>query len=155
MAIDVTVTDEKMSGFSEFLTMRIKEFNNEISPYHKSSREPGAVHPLNIIVKEGEAIIGGLCGSIYGGWLEIDKFFIPYESRGKGLGSDLLRKAEAEAVRQGCHSSFLTTYSFQAKGFYEGFGYYVTGELKDYPPGEVFYWMRKDFSPISEAVTVQ
>jgi hypothetical protein len=38
----------------------------------------------------------------------------------------------------------LTTYSFQARGFYEKEGYSVVGEMAGYPPGATYFWMRKD-----------
>ena len=45
---------------------------------------------------------------------------------------------------RGCSQVMLTTYSFQARGFYEKEGYRVVGEMADYPPGATYYWMRKD-----------
>ena len=59
-------------------------------------------------------------------------------------GRTLLRMAEAEARTCGGAHVMLTTYSFQARGFYEKEGYCVVGEMVDYPPGAVYYWMRKD-----------
>ena len=56
----------------------------------------------------------------------------------------LLRMAEAEARTRGCSHVMLTTYSFQARGFYEKEGYRVVGEMAGYPPGATYYWMRKD-----------
>lgn len=53
--------------------------------------------------------------------------------------------AEAEALQRGCSRAKLRTFSFQARGFYEKEGYRVVGELEDYPPGETFYWMQKDW----------
>ncbi len=56
-------------------------------------------------------------------------------------------------------SSFLgshhTTYSFQARGFYEKLGYRLAGQIDDYPPGRSYYWLRKGFSVEGEAVSAQ
>lgn len=38
---------------------------------------------------------------------------------------------------------FLTTHSFQARPFYERFGYEVFGELSDHPAGHILYFMKK------------
>ena len=56
-------------------------------------------------------------------------------------------QAEQEARRRGCRYAQLTTYSFQARGFYEKLGYSVVGQMDDYPPGRRSLWMRKDFEP--------
>jgi hypothetical protein len=53
--------------------------------------------------------------------------------------------AETEVKSRGCSHAFLSTYSFRARGFYEKFGYRVVGQLDDYPPGQSYYWMRKNF----------
>ena len=37
---------------------------------------------------------------------------------------------------------FLTTLSFQARPFYERFGYEVFGELPDHPAGHILYIMK-------------
>ena len=54
-----------------------------------------------------------------------------------------MRRAEHEAIRRGCHSAWLDTYEFQARGFYERLGYSGFGQLDDYPPGFVRYFMKK------------
>ena len=63
--------------------------------------------------------------------------------RGQGYGSRLLLAAEEEARTQGCRGVFLSTFSFQARPFYERFGYEVFGELADYPAGHALYFMQK------------
>jgi GNAT superfamily N-acetyltransferase len=49
--------------------------------------------------------------------------------RGQGYGATLLRTAEDEARRQGCHGVYLTTFSFQARLFYEKFDYEVVADI--------------------------
>ncbi len=132
--------------FEEFLKSKIMAFNNDISPFHEEARKPGAFTPINIILKDiDNNYIGGLTATTYWGWLDIDKLYIPEESRGKGIGLSMLKTAESIAIKRGCKSAFLSTYEFQARSFYEEYGYYITGKLEDYPPGSTFYWMRKDF----------
>jgi ribosomal protein S18 acetylase RimI-like enzyme len=65
----------------------------------------------------------------------------PYRHR--GFGSQMLRTAEEEALRLGCHSAHLDTFGFQARPFYERNGYRVFGELPDYPEGYTRYYMVK------------
>jgi hypothetical protein len=47
-------------------------------------------------------------------------------------------RAEIRARERGCHSAWLDTFSFQARGFYEKLGYEEFGRL-DCPPPPAFY----------------
>ena len=44
---------------------------------------------------------------------------------------------------KGCTRAHLSTFSFQAKAFYESLGYEVFATLDDYPPGHARSFMRK------------
>ena len=63
--------------------------------------------------------------------------------RGKGHARKLLESAETYAMERGCIGAHLETFSFQARPLYEKLGYEVFGEIRDYPPGHTFYFMRK------------
>jgi GNAT superfamily N-acetyltransferase len=56
---------------------------------------------------------------------EIDEFFVVPDHRASGVGSQLLREAEAESVRQGCTNISLqiSTSNRRAKEFYARRGY--------------------------------
>jgi len=58
----------------------------------------------------------------------------------------LMGQAEGRARERGCHSTWLDTFSFQARGFYEKLGYEEFGRL-DYPPGHYRHFMRKRLIP--------
>lgn len=45
-----------------------------------------------------------------------------------------------------CHSAWVDTFSFQARGFYEKLGYTVFGQL-DYPPEHRRFFLEKRLSP--------
>jgi GNAT superfamily N-acetyltransferase len=124
---------------------QIKAFNDRVSRHHRAIRPVGP-RPLDILVRDDKnEIVGGLIASTYWGWLDIDDLWVTENLRGQGLGRRLLRMAEEEARARGCSRAKLRTFSFQARGFYEKEGYRVVGELEDYPPGETFHWMRKDW----------
>ena len=53
-----------------------------------------------------------------------------------------MAQAEARAIARDCHSAWLDTFSFQARGFYEKLGYEEFGRL-DYPPMHKRHFMRK------------
>jgi GNAT superfamily N-acetyltransferase len=83
--------------------------------------------------------VGGLSGRTEFGWLFVELLFVPASLRGQGVGTELMRRAEAEAVSRGCHSAWLDTFEFQARGFYERLGYTCFGELPHYPTGPRFF----------------
>ena len=99
-------------------------------------------HPL--VFKDGRgAGVGGALGHLWGGWLDLDTLWVAEPFRGQGYGAKLLRAAEDEARTQGCHGVFLTTFSFQAKPFYEKFGYEVVADIPDYPKGHSYHVLKK------------
>jgi GNAT superfamily N-acetyltransferase len=104
--------------------------------------------PLDIYLFDSdEMLIGGLAGVTYWGALYIDMLWVRETMRSQGLGTALMQRAEAEALERGCTFAWLRTFSFQARPFYEQFGYTVFGELRDHPPGHTCFFMRKDFHP--------
>lgn len=88
-------------------------------------------------------IIGGLKGYIGWGWLYISTLWVNDSYRSKGLGSELLLKAEELALEHGIPYSFLGTTEFQARGFYEKNGYEVFAISEDLPPGYKNFSMKK------------
>ena len=92
-------------------------------------------------------VLGGLWGETMFGHLHVDLLFIPESTRRAGIGRRLMMDAEAEAIRRGCRGSWLDTYSFQARGFYEKLGYTVFGTIEDFPPGHSRFFLRKTLSP--------
>lgn len=92
---------------------------------------------------ERGAVVGGLCARTAFDWMFVELLFVPEPLRGRGLGTDLLRRAEKEALTRGCHGVWLDTFEFQARGFYERQGYRCFGELEAYPGDSKRYFMRK------------
>ena len=100
--------------------------------------------PLVIAVEDADGtIVGGLWGRTAYDWLFVELLFVAESLRGRGLGAELMLRAETEAVARGCHGAWLDTFEFQARGFYERLGYECFGELGDYPRGSARYFMRK------------
>jgi RimJ/RimL family protein N-acetyltransferase len=100
--------------------------------------------PLAIFLKdERGAVLGGALGHVWGGWLNLDTLWVIEPYRGQGYGAKLLAAAEDEARAQGCHGVYLDTFSFQAKLFYEKFGYEVVADIPDYPRGHSFHVLKK------------
>lgn len=95
---------------------------------------------------DGDEIMGGLLGQIWGGWLHINILWVAHPARGKGHASDMLERAEAYARERGCRGIHLETFSFQARPLYERLGYHVFSQIDDYPPGHTYFYLKKMLS---------
>jgi len=79
---------------------------------------------LSVCYRSAEGLVlGGLTGDTNWNVLCIDMLWVGVVQRGKGLARALIAEAEAEAVRRGCHTSYLWTHSWQGENFYPKLGY--------------------------------
>ena len=100
--------------------------------------------PLNIVeYDENCNTIGGLLGGTYWGWMYVDILWVHEKHRHTGIGSKILREAENEAIRRGCHHIHLDTMSWQSPEFYKKHGYEVIGILPDITKGNQTYLLMK------------
>lgn len=88
-------------------------------------------------------IVGGAQGSAHLSSLEVEVLWVAEAFRGQGVAACLLADLEAEAKALGCRLAHLTTYSFQAPGFYQKQGYEICGEVDGFPDGIKLYMMQK------------
>jgi GNAT superfamily N-acetyltransferase len=124
-----------------------------LSAFNRIADPDPVYHPIRIFLRDANnAIQGGLIGEIWNGWLSIELLWIAESLRHQGYGAQLLLAAEQEASKHHCYAALLDTFSFQARPFYERFGYQVIAELPDCPrPGIARYYMRKALgAPASE-----
>jgi GNAT superfamily N-acetyltransferase len=121
---DIVVVERPDPALRETILRPLQDFNASIAG-------PSVVEPLAIFLRdsESEAIVGGLWAVAAYEWLYIDLLFVPEALRGRGLGSALVKKAEAIAAQRGYTGVRLDTLSFQAPRFYEKLGYREYGRL--------------------------
>jgi GNAT superfamily N-acetyltransferase len=136
----VTVEAEPDGGDIAALVQGLTAFNAE----HLGGAVPDYL--LITIRDEQGALVGGLLGATYVGWLQTQVLWMQDELRGSGYGSRLMALAEEEALRRGCNKAFVETFSFQALPFYERCGYKVFSGLPDFPPGGTRYALTKDLN---------
>lgn len=122
--------------------------------YSEAHSRPMDARPVAVLLTDPQAghIIGGLWGRTAWGWLHMDTLYVPDALRGAGLGSMLVRIAEAEALKRECVGAWLDTFSFQARGFYERLGYRVIGTIENQPPGHARHFMQKSFGTPAAAM---
>jgi GNAT superfamily N-acetyltransferase len=105
--------------------------------------DPG-LEDVHVFLRDDEGtVVGGLTGHIKWKWLYVAKLWIDDAHRTGGAGSALMAAAERFAVERGCIGSYLDTFSYQARPFYEKLGYTCIGTLDGFPPGHAQYFLRK------------
>jgi GNAT superfamily N-acetyltransferase len=104
-----------------------------------------AEEPVRVFLRdESGAVVGGLLGHIRWRWLYVGKLWIAEPHRGHGRGRALLDAAERHARSRDCIGSYLDTFEYQARPFYEKCGYELFGTLDGYPPGyRQFYFAKR------------
>jgi ribosomal protein S18 acetylase RimI-like enzyme len=101
-------------------------------------------YPVGFYVMDTDgSVLGGLMGQIWARWLHVGTLWVDERVRGRGHASRLMETAERYAIEKGCTDSFLETFSFQARPFYEKLGYRVFGTLENYPEGHSYYYLTK------------
>ena len=121
----------------KYIREALYQFNNERVGEDRHT-------PLNIVEYDTNGnIIGGILGGTYWGWMYVDILWVHEKYRHMGIGTNLLRAAEKEAIRRGCHHVHLDTMSWQAPEFYIKHGYEVIGVLPDIPSGNQKYLLMK------------
>jgi GNAT superfamily N-acetyltransferase len=120
---------------------------NGLFEFNRSQTGGATFEYLLATVRDAQgAVVGGLFGATYLGWLQVQAVWLPDSLRGHNYGTKLMALAENEAVRRGCTRVFLETYSFQALPFYEKCGYTVHSRIADFPVGGARYALTKCLS---------
>ncbi len=113
------------------------EFNQRAAPLHE-------VRSISCFARDNDGrVIGGAVGRWWGQECELQQLWVEERLRGQGIGAALLKEFEAHAVRQGCSSFYLETFSFQAPQLYERMGYNAECIRRGFPHGIVKYHMVK------------
>ena len=134
----VTLETKPEPGDMRAIIKGLTEFNG-------SKTEGATPEYLVVTVRDdGGAVVGGLVGATYLGWLQVHAVWLPDALRGYHYGSEIMAVAEREALRRGCPRVFLETFSFQALPFYEKCGYTIFSRLPDFPAGGARYALTKN-----------
>jgi len=127
---EIIVTDQADDQVISIIGDGLNRFNDAYVGYDDRQ-------PLAVLVRDPQSgeVVGGASGRTSLGLLFLDLFHLPDTLRGKGIGTEVLRKFEEEGRRRGCRSAVVYTISFQAPAFYERNGWVVFGEVPCDPPG--------------------
>jgi GNAT superfamily N-acetyltransferase len=104
----------------------------------------GELKSIGVFVTDERGVkLAGLTGSTAGNWLRIDMLWVSDALRGQGVGTQLIKAAEAEARQRGCRYAQVDTTSFQARPFYEKLGYTLRFSLDRYPRHHQRHYLSK------------
>jgi 8-oxo-dGTP pyrophosphatase MutT (NUDIX family)/GNAT superfamily N-acetyltransferase len=136
----ISIEDEPAVADLAVLDRALDHYNRDFLGDTKPSR-------LAVFVRDLQGrILAGLAGSTYAGWFFVADLWVHAELRRRGIGRELLARAERRAAELGCHSVWLDTFSFQAPEFYRELGYELYGAL-DYPPRHRRLFLAKPLDP--------
>ena len=121
-----------------------KEILSEVLRYNASKAGPLHDSKLVLTVRGPDnALLGGLVGVQYWNGMFIDLLWVHERLRGRGIGTELMKRAETALRSRGGEVLFLSTWSFQAPTFYEKLGYSSFGTLEGMPPNSRRTWYSK------------
>jgi GNAT superfamily N-acetyltransferase len=78
-------------------------------------------------------LVAGLSGWVWGTCAGISLVWVREDSRAHGAGTRLLEAAEQVARQRSCHQIVVSSFTFQAPGFYERHGFVETGRIDGLP----------------------
>jgi GNAT superfamily N-acetyltransferase len=85
------------------------------------------------IEDEAGELVAGLSGWTWGTCAGISLVWVREDRRSQGAGARLLAAAESVARERGCHQIVVSSFTFQAPGFYERHGFAETGRTTGLP----------------------
>lgn len=140
--MNIVVTTSPTQDDLKALSVGIGSYNKDYLPdevgFEKDTK-------FAVIAKdENGQVLGGIRANAFWNYCTIELLWLAKETRGLGLGSNLMAAAEKFAKDKGFGYMRTETLSFQAKPFYEKLGYKVFGELPDYPKGHTTYCLVKE-----------
>ena len=108
--------------------------SRELSAYNSAASGVDDQRELTVRASDERGrLIGGLSGWTWGTCAGVGMLWVREDARGDGWGSRLLEAAEREAIARGCRQMVLSSFTFQAPGFYRRHGYVETGRTVGLP----------------------
>ncbi len=107
----------------------------------------GAAQNVSCGLHENGRLIAGATGRTEFRRLFVNYLWVEEDWRGEGIGTEVLRQLEAQALKRGCVDALIETLSDRNAEFYERLGYAVMAHLHDYVPGFTRYVLIKVWNP--------
>ncbi|GGQ37519.1 GNAT family N-acetyltransferase [Streptomyces mutabilis] len=132
-----------------------KRLDDELTAFNTAAARGARTRPLTVRATDAEgALIGGLTGWTWSTLASVEMLWVREDQRQAGWGSRFMREAEDEAARRGCTDMIVSTYTFQAPGFYPRLGFRERGRIQGVPGGheDVYFHKRIGQSTTGEVL---
>ena len=138
MAEAITSVGKSDGALDQRLSDELDKYNAAATP------DVAAAEELTVRVEERGELVAGASGWTWGHAAGIGMTWVRDDRRGTGVGASLLAAFEDEARQRGCTHVFVTSFTFQAPGFYRRLGYEEIFRWGSVPtPGRDDVHMRK------------
>jgi len=115
----------------------LRAFNRALANWPERQR-------FNVVLRDSEGNVrGGNLASVNFDVLVLEDVFVDDTCRHHGHGAKLMALAEEEGRRRGARLATVSTYSWQARPFYQKLGYAVYAELPYNDGGYTLYSLKK------------
>ena len=137
----------------EFIKERLEQHVKSLSP--SFSNNP--VVCFNRCIKENGEVVAGMMAEAYcNATVFVDVLWVREDFRGKGYATALMNDVEKWAFESGRRCVFLSTYTFQARAFYEKLGYTVFGAITDCPQkGQDDFYLAKTLTDTTYSTDIE
>jgi GNAT superfamily N-acetyltransferase len=108
---------------------------------------PPNFYRFALAIRDRDELVAGLVGEVFWTSLYVAELWVGDAHRGRGYGRALLSRAEEIAEARGCEVAYLSTFAFQAPGFYPKCGYAPFGSLPHVPTRLERTWFAKRIAP--------
>ena len=136
---EVQVTNKRIEQYDEVLKQEIRKMR-------KSLNFSSETVDVQFVVLDNGQFVGGIYGNFKYDYLFINVLYVKEKYRGRNIATKLMDLIEKEAAKRGFQNLYLTTFEFQALGFYKKRGYKKVMEIYDYPKGFKEFTVYKSLS---------
>jgi GNAT superfamily N-acetyltransferase len=127
MSSDRLTVGNKDEELDARLDAELSAFNLATSGVHERTE-------FTVRIEDDAAdLVAGLSGWTWGTCAGISLVWVRDDRRGQGVGARLLEAAERVARERGCGQIVVSSFTFQAPGFYERHGFVETGRIEGLP----------------------
>jgi len=122
----------------------VAEIDQKLEAFNLAHWEVKSKKPVAVVLNDEKGnLLAGATAKTFGYWMLIENIWVDERLRGKNIGSQLLSELEKAAITRGCKFALLDTLNFQARPFYEKFGYELQWTQENYPKEGCKYFMVK------------